>query len=712
MGAVNNDIWEPTEIGIKIPQLKGLTYFLETYCKEEISELVMKYPHKNSIYIDFRKVIRFSNGLREALENKFEQMSLKLQMALADVDLIQCSIKKINVTKIKFRINEIPTDYKQRLRDLGTKEIGKLVCVDGFARVVTNTESKEVKTAFKCLRCGHITFVEPDGNTSEEPYFCENTTCGKSGPFKKEISLTEFVDFQRIIIQESPDSTRGTKTRDMIIECDEELTNQIEPGERITVIGILTLRQTEKDRKKTVHEKIIKALSIEKQNVGFDDYILTESDEEIIIKLSRDPKIKENIIGSIAPSIHGHDRIKKGLALQLFSGVRKILPDGTTERGNIHAVLIGEPSTSKSQLLRKIVSLIPRGVFSSGQTSSGVGLTASVVRDPLSDGWILQGGAVVIASGGILAIDEIGQIKEEDKSALHEVMEQGTVSIAKAGIVSKLQADCAVLAAGNPKKGYFDRNDKTQHPSEQIGLPPALWSRFDLTFLVLDDPDPIIDKEISNHILRNHLVGGMIQNRLHSKNPIYTEEKVKEAKLEIEAPISEEILTKYIAYARTKVFPVATSLEIRESIQNFYLDIRKMKSADPTSPVPITPRSLGALQRLSEASARMRLSNIISEEDVQFAMEVMRSSLIDLGMDENNRLDANLLNGLPSQSQQEKIECITQTLNTKKGHTEEEVVGLMKSWYKMSEGETRGIIKKLSERGNITNINGLLKYVV
>jgi replicative DNA helicase Mcm len=373
------------------------------------------------------------------------------------------------------------------------------------------------------------------------------------------------------------------------------------------------------------------------------------------LNLSKDPEIIDKIIKSVAPSIYGHVNIKEAIALQLFSGVRKNLPDETVLRGNIHIALIGDPGNAKSQLLRKTVDISPRGVFTSGKTSSAAGLTAAVVKDPFYDGWTLEGGAAVMASGGILAVDEIGQIKEEDKSALHEVMEQGTGSIAKAGIVSMLQADCGLLAAGNPKAGYFD---KCIPFSEQVGLSPASWSSFDLIFIMLDEPDPETDKEISSHILMNHQIGGMVKNKTCSICAEYTEEEISQVKMGIEAPISTEMLRKYIAYARTNIYPV-TSPEVWGYIQDFYLDIRRMKLADPKSPVPITARSLEAIQRLSEARARMRLSATVSKEDVEFAKKLLISSLKDVGIDvKTGKLDAGIINCGKSQSQAEKIKWL------------------------------------------------------
>ena len=657
----NRDVWEPMGIGIKIPNIRELSEFFKIYCEQEILDLVNEYPEKNYIYIKFKDARKYSSGLAEALECRFDKIFRILLTALEDVDLIKNN-DKIDVKRIRIRINGMPNYLKQPLRDLGIKDIGKLICVDGFVRAITDKEPKQVKTAFECQRCGHINFVKQTGIKVEEPFAgCENETCKKKGPFRVDNSLCEYVDFQTIKIQEPPDSTSGTKARDIVVECDEELTNQVEPGARVTVTGILILGQrTGKEGKINVYEKRIQALSIEKLDPRFDEYDLTPSDEEDILELSRDPEISDKIIKSIAPSIHGYENIKEAIALQLFSGVRKDLPDGTVLRGNIHIALIGDPGIAKSQLLRKTIQISPRGVLTSGKTSSAAGLTAAVVKDPLNDAWTLEGGAAVMASGGILAVDEIGQIREEDKSALHEVMEQGTVSIAKAGIISKLRADCGLLAAGNPKTGYFDRNTPF---SEQVGLSPALWSRFDLIFIMLDDPDPKTDRDISSHILTNHQIGGMIQNRTYSKFSAHTEEEVSQAKMAIEVPISEEMLRKYVAYARTKVYPVTTP-EVGEYIQNFYLDIRSMKSVGPRSPVPITARCLESLQRSSEARARMRLSDTVSIEDVEYVKKIYIASLKEVGIDmETGKLDAGIINCGKSQRQVEKAKWLTVSNN-------------------------------------------------
>lgn len=295
-GMSNRDVWEPTGMGIKIPYLTELTDFFETYYDEEIIELANEYPDKNYLYIKFMDARKYSYGLAEALECRFYKIHPILLTALADVGPVKYN--NIDVNKIQIRITGMPNYLKRSLRDLGKRDTNKLICVDGFVRAITDKEPKEVKTAFQCLRCGHITYVKQTGIKVKGPFAgCEDETCKKNGPFVVDKFLCEYVDFQTIKIQESPDSARGTKSWDIMVECDEELTNKVEPGDRVTVSGILTLRQrTGKEGKTTVHEKVIQALSIEKLDLGFDEYNLTSLDKEAILDLSRDPKIINKII--------------------------------------------------------------------------------------------------------------------------------------------------------------------------------------------------------------------------------------------------------------------------------------------------------------------------------------------------------------------------------------------------------------------------------
>jgi len=702
------DIFELGKTGVRIPQIKDITEFLETYCEDEIYALANEYPEKNSFYIKHKDICLFSDGLRQAFENHFFKIEPVIQQALVDAGALKFrSDAEELIEHVKIRVTSVLPALKQPIRDLSKKDIGKLVCVDGYARLVSDTEPKSKVSAFECLRCGYINIIYQKGDKFQEPSYCEGENCGKKGPFNEDETLSEYVDFQRIQIQELPDSTIGTKAQDIIVECEEELTNKIRPGDRITVVGVLKLKpKYTNGGRKTINEKTIYALSIEKTDIGFEDYVLTQSDEDRIIELSKDPAVKPKIIASIAPSIYGYEDIKEAIAIHIFSGIKKYLPDGSSQRGVIHVALIGDPGGAKTQILRRSTQISPRGVFTSGRTASAAGLTAATVKDPMNEGsWMLEGGAAVMASGGTLAVDEIGQARDEDKSALHEVMEQGTVSIAKAGNVITLNAECGLLIAGNPETGYFDRYVNF---ADQINLPPALWSRIDLLFLVLDNPDRKKDAEISNHILRNHRIGGMIQNREHSKSPVYSEADIQEAKQEIAAPIDDDLLRMYIAYARMYIFPV-TSKEISDYITEFYVNIRSLKLDNPNNPVPITARSVEAVQRIAEAHARMRLSEWVSREDVDAAKRIIRVSLTDVGMDENGRLDANMQNGGESKSQQDKIRWLLDAINTEK--EESKIYTKMKESHGILEEEVYSLLKNLSNKGTVFRVKNEYKLV-
>lgn len=711
------DTWELGHTGVLIPEMRKLTEFLETYCSDELEALANEYPTKSSLYIKYSDVYKYSEGLTQAFEKHFFKIEPIIRQALAGDEYNHINAAGVlkyredveEITeKVKIRVFDPLPVLKQLIRNLGRKDIGHIVCVDGYVRLASDSEPKIIRGAFECLRCGHVTYVNQPDLKYEEPFAgCENETCGKKGPFTLDPDLSDWVDFQRIQIQEMPDSSTGTKTHDIIIECNEELVDIVKSGDRVTVTGVLMLRQRSgKDGKKTVFEKIINVLSLEKLDLGYDEIILTREDEEKIIELSKDPELENKIINSIAPSIHGNEEIKEALALQQFGGVKKILPDGTIQRGELHMQLIGDPAGAKTRLLMRAVQISPRGIYASGKATSAAGLTAAAVKDPLNEGaWVLEGGAAVMASGGLLAIDEIGQARDEDKSALHEVMENGTISVAKAGNVTTLNAECAILMAGNPINGYFDRYGDF---AKQMGIPPALWSRVALTFIMLDDPDEKKDTAISNYILNNHRIGGMIQNVERAKNPIFTDAEVKQSVQEIEAPISKELLRMYIAYARMYIFPVA-SIEITNEITRFYLDVRRMKGDKPDNPVPITPRSVEDLQRLSEAHARMRLSNVITLDDVKAAKRLMITSLKQVGMDENGRLDAGISYVGRSKSQIEKIGYLTDAIKSER--FEDLIYTKMKNEYGIDGNEVFSLLRSLQKSGKVFKTNDEYKNV-
>ena len=272
----------------------------------------------------------------------------------------------------------------------------------------------------------------------------------------------------------------------------------------------------------------------------FEEIEIDPEEEKLILEMSCDPEIYEKIRGSIAPSIYGYDDVKEALALQLVSGFEKHLPDGARIRGDIHILLVGDPGIAKSQLLRYMIKISPRGIYTSGKSSTSAGLTATAVKDELGDGrWTIEAGALVLADKGIAAIDEMDKMDNEDKSALHEAMEQQTISVAKAGVMATLKSRCSLLAAANPKLGRFDKYEPI---APQINLTPALMSRFDLIFVLTDDPDTKRDSAIAQHILKSNYAGELATQI--AWNPDISQEDIDNALMVIKPVIDPELLQK------------------------------------------------------------------------------------------------------------------------------------------------------------------------
>jgi replicative DNA helicase Mcm len=332
------------------------------------------------------------------------------------------------------------------------------------------------------------------------------------------------------------------------------------------------------------------------------------------------------------------DTIKDALVLQLFGGVAKDTP-GSHSRGDIHILLIGDPGTGKSQLLRYISKIAPRGIFTSGKSASAAGLTATAVKDELDGRWTIEGGALVLADRGIACIDEIDKMREDDRVAIHEAMEQQSISFAKAGITATLMTRCSLLAAANPKEGRF--TDDKSYP-EQINLLPTLLSRFDLIFPIIDRPQEDKDYRLASQILDSHRAGEMRRNIEENKDVDYDLEEA-EGIMRSEPPIPVELMQKYIAYAKRNIYPVIID-DVKERLLNYYVNQRMAGKAkgdeeEEIERIALTPRQLEGLIRLSEASAKLRLSSIVEMEDCQRAIDLFSEYLERVARDKTGRLD-------------------------------------------------------------------------
>jgi len=620
--------------------------FFTRYYKAEVQQLAVSDAKSKSLTIEFQDIVKFDVRLSEELQKNPDKVLKDAEDAIPLVDL---PVKR----KVAAFVRVIHIPRKTQIRDLRSDHINSFVSIEGTVRKITDVRPRIIVAAFECARCGNVVYLPQEGSGKFlEPSYC---SCNeeKKGVFRLMFKESTFEDYQRIKIQESPEDLKGgEQPQTLDVNVNNDLAGVVTPGERVVVNGILrSVQKINKDGKTVYFEIYVDCNSLEFEEQEFDELEITPEDEEAILKLSKDKGVFKKIIGSIAPSIYGYDEVKEAVALQLFSGVVKNLPDGTRIRGDIHVLLVGDPGIAKSQILRYVVNLAPRGVYASGKSASSAGLTAAAVKDDFDGSWTLEAGALVLADKGIAAVDEMDKMKAEDRSSLHEAMESQTISVAKAGILATLKCRCSLLGAANPKLGRFD---PFENIAEQINMPPSLMSRFDLIFILQDKPDEKRDSNIAGHILKSHYAGELGAHRTHSASSFVTEAAIKEAQEPILPEIDATLLRKYIAYSKRNVFPVMT-YEARERITKFYLELRKPGEAE-NSPIAVTARQLEGLVRLSEASARLRLSDRVSIEDVDRTIAITMSSLKQVGMDqETGKMDIDILTVGVSKSQRERI---------------------------------------------------------
>jgi len=626
--------------------------FYRTYYKNEISELAQRYPNEQrSLYVDWGDLFRFDADLAEDFRAQPEQLQGYAEEALRMYDL------PVDVSLGQAHVRVAGLSETTEIREIRARHRGQLIAVQGIVRKATDVRPKVREAAFECQRCGTLTRIPQSGGDFQEPHECQG--CERQGPFRINFDQSEFVDAQKLRVQESPEGLRGGETPQAIdVHIEDDVTGEVTAGDHVRVTGVLHLdQQGNQQSKSPVFDVFMDGVTVEIEDEQFEDMDITEADKKEIIELSNAPDIYDRMVDSMAPSIYGYGEEKLSIILQLFSGVRKSLPDGSKIRGDMHILLIGDPGTGKSQILQYVRNLAPRSVYTSGKGSSSAGLTAAAVQDDFGDGqqWTLEAGALVLADQGIAAVDELDKMAADDRSAMHQALEQQEISISKAGINATLKSRCSLLGAANPKYGRFDEYEPI---GEQIDLEPALISRFDLIFTVTDEPDAEKDRDLADHIIRTNYAGELNTHREETSASNVSAEEVGNVTEDVEPTIDAEFLRKYIAYAKRNCYPTMTE-EAKEAIRKFYVDLRAQGESED-APVPVTARKLEALVRLAEASARVRLSDTVEEEDADRVIEIIRSSLKDVGMDpETGEFDADIVEAGTSKSQRDRIRNIS-----------------------------------------------------
>ncbi|MGP6207568.1 minichromosome maintenance protein MCM [Cuniculiplasma sp. SKW3] len=626
-----------------------------------ITRMSSHYPEERSLYVSFDDIDKFdpkfSLYLLQNAEETLNEGNKLLREYIAS-NTPNFTAKDPNSIIVNIRVTNLPetSDVKVEIRNLRSINVGKLISISGIIRKNTEVMPRLYNAAFQCVYCKTITYMLQQRGRLEEPERCSNEECPneKNKPkFNLLVNESRFIDTQKIEIQENPENINGgAQPLRLTVISEDDIAGKLFPGDRVSFDGILKAEQkVYGGNLLTEFSTFLYTINYRKTTREMEEISISPAEEQEIIDLSRDPKIVDKLAASIAPSIYGLEHIKKTLALQMFGGVRKTMKDGTTIRGDIHILMVGDPGTAKSQLLRYMSEISPRGVLAIGKGSSAAGLTAAAVRDDFGEGrWTLEAGALVLADNGFVAIDEMDKMDDKDTAAMHEAMEQQTVTISKAGIMATLKSRCSVLAAANPKNGRYDENEDFM---SQINFPPPLVSRFDVIFRLVDKPDLKRDEELAEHVLNAHRLGEIYRSQEISNIQLETIENEEN----YEPPLEREIFRKYVAYAKSHIFP-KMSEDAMAFLKEEYVRTRNSGSTSGRfKAVPITARQLESTIRLAEAAAKARLSEVVTLDDAILAKNIVESYLRDVSSDKNG-LDIDVLETGMSSSKRSDIELI------------------------------------------------------
>lgn len=514
------------------------------------------------------------------------------------------------------------------IRDLNATNISHLVRIPGIVIGASTISSKSTLIHVRCKGCDHSENIHVDGGFAG---LTLPRRCGRPkqpgdqqpgeqcplDPYVVHHEKCQFVDQQVLKLQEAPDQVPvGELPRHVLISADRYLANRVVPGSRCTVMGIFSIYQQKGGKKEAavaIRNPYLRAVGITSDfdQTAKGSSVFSEEEEQEFLELSRRPDLYDALARSIAPSIYGNIDMKKAIVCLLMGGSKKILPDGMKLRGDINVLMLGDPGTAKSQLLKFVEKAAPIAIYTSGKGSSAAGLTASVQRDSTTREFYLEGGAMVLADGGVVCIDEFDKMRDEDRVAIHEAMEQQTISIAKAGITTILNSRTSVLAAANP---IFGRYDDLKTPGENIDFQTTILSRFDMIFIVRDEHERGRDEKIARHVMGVHMGGHGVEEQVQAEIPV-------------------EQMRRYISYCRSRCAP-RLSPEAAEKLSSHFVSIRKqvhraeMESSSRSS-IPITVRQLEAIIRISESLAKLSLSPIATESHVDEAIRLFLASTMD-----------------------------------------------------------------------------------
>jgi len=582
---------------------------------------------------------------------------------------------------IKVRIGNYTV--QKGLREINAEAINKLIGVSGM--VVRTSEVKPLakKIGYRCLSCGEINEAQLKSLVLKKPLKCKQCS-------EKELEMDPdtsiFIDFQMVRLQELPeDLPAGHLPHYLEVTVIGDLVDQCRPGDRILLTGIVRIEQEQLSQhvKTSLFKLRMEGNNIEylggragdKDNRTMERIEISNEDEKRIFALANKSNSYDILISSYAPHIYGHEVIKEVILLLIVGSVTKILDDGSARRGDINVLLVGDPGTAKSEMLKFAAKIAPRGLYTSGRGTTAAGLTAAVIRDK-SGIMMLEAGAVVLGDQGLVCIDEFDKIKPEDRSALHEVMEQQTCSVAKGGIVATLNARTSILAAANPLYGKYD---PFKNITENVNLPIPLLTRFDIVYVIRDTPEREKDNLIASHILEIH----------------------RDTERNSQSVIDTDIFSKYLAYSKN-MEPKLT-VEAIDKIRNYYM---KMRNVESEGMITVTPRQLEGLVRLATARSKLLLKDYVDSEDAERAIYLIQTMLETAGVDVNTgKVDLGVLHGKP-QSEISKLKLFMEIFNALSGQDKNDVeeksfIQELAQTGRFSEDDAKNFINKAMQNGQI-----------
>ena len=608
----------------------------------------------------------FSRAIKEALQTRFPDYAEKI--------------------KDEVRVRLVNYPLQRSLRQINAETIGNIASVSGMVVRASEVKPLAKELVFVCPDDHQTKVIQLKGMDVKIPIVCDNPSC-KHRDFELKPEASKFIDFQILRLQELPeDLPPGQLPHYIDVTIRQDLVDNARPGDRIILTGIVRVEQESIAGITRGHSGLYR-LRIEGNNIEFlggrgsktSRKIVREEvspeDEKMIKTLSESPNIYQRLIDSFAPHIQGQSLIKEAILLLIVGSTQRLLGDGSKIRGDINVFLVGDPGTAKSEMLKFCARIAPRGLYTSGRGSTAAGLTAAVVRDKTGI-MMLEAGAVVLGDQGLVCIDEFDKMKPEDRSALHEVMEQQSASIAKGGIVATLNARTSILAAANPMYGKYD---PFKNITENVNLPIPLLTRFDLIFVVRDIPGREKDEKIARHIIELHTPQGTDKRSV----------------------IDVDTLTKYLSYAK-RSSPDLTK-EAEEKILQYYLQMRNVESEEM---ITVTPRQLEGIIRLSTARARLLMKDKVEEEDAERAIFLIQSMLQDAGVDVNTgKVDLGVLQGRP-RSEVSKMQLFMDVLKSMEGDNkvaveERSFVKELQKTEKFTEEEARNYIRRMLREASI-----------